>query len=67
MLNVREDGILFMLVDDDGNSVDRGDILVDFCGDISVLVSAECPRHSGSKGRVNNYHPNIYNLKWKEL
>jgi len=67
MMNVREDGILFMLVDADGNPVDRGDDLTDFRGNPSVLDSAECPRHSGSTGRVNNYYPSVYNLKWKEM
>ena len=66
MMNVREDGTLFMLVDAVGNPVDRGDAIADFRGDTSVLVSAECPRHSGSTGRVNNHFPSVYNLKWKE-
>lgn len=66
-MNVREDGILFMLVDADGNPVDRGDTLVDFWGDTSLLISAECPRHSESRGLVNSHFPSVYNLKWKEM
>ena len=67
MMNVREDGVLFMLVDAYDNTVDRGDALANFRGETSVLISAECPRHGGSTGRVNNRFPSVYNLKWKEL
>jgi len=67
MMNVREDGVLFMLVDAVGNPVDRGDAIANFRGETSVLDSAECPRHGESTGRVNNHFPSVYNLKWKEL
>ena len=36
-------------------------------GDSAVLDNAQCPRHDGSTGRVNNFFPSVFNLKWVEV
>jgi|TARA_R110002073_G_C9160093_1_gene554389 hypothetical protein len=67
MTSVDCDGRLWMLVDSDGNPVSRGDNITDNRGEVSVLDSAEMPRHSASTGRVNNYFPSVFSLEWKEV
>ncbi len=67
MTSVDCNGRLWMLVDSDGNPVSRGDTITDFRGEVSVLNSAEMPRHSASTGKVNNFYPSVFSLEWKVM
>ena len=51
-------------VNGDGNPVSKGDAITDFRGDACTLDSAEIPRHAASTGRVNNFFPSVFGLKW---
>ena len=51
-------------MDENHEPVSIGQDLVDFRGDCAVLTDAECPRHEASTGRVNNFFPSVFNLKW---
>ena len=67
MTNIDCDGKMWMLVDTDGFSVSRGDSITSFRGEVSVVDSAECPRHTASTGRVNNYFPSVFSLEWRRV
>jgi len=58
--------VKWRLVDENHEPVSIGQDLVDFRGDCAVLTDAECPRHEASTGRVNNFFPSVFNLKWVE-
>lgn len=64
MTSVDGNGRLWMLVDSDGNPVSKGDAITDFRGEVCTLDSAEIPRHAASTGRVNNFFPSVFDLKW---
>jgi hypothetical protein len=57
-------GVTWRLVDENLEAVSIGQGLVDFRGDSAVLTDAQCPRHDGSTGRVNNFFPSVFDLKW---
>ena len=60
-------GVTWRLVDENHGPVSVGQDLVDFRGDSAVLDNAQCPRHDGSTGRVNNFFPSVFDLKWVEV
>jgi succinyl-CoA synthetase beta subunit len=64
MTAIDSDGKMWMLVDGDGNPVSKGDAITDFRGEACTLDSAEIPRHAASTGRVNNFFPSVFGLKW---
>ena len=64
MTGIDADGRMWMLVDSDGNPMSKGDAITDFRGDACTLDSAEIPRHSASTGRVNNFFPSVFSLRW---
>ncbi len=64
MTGIDADGRMWMLVDSDGNPMSKGDAITCFRGEASVIESAEIPRHSASTGRVNNFFPSVFSLRW---
>ena len=64
-------GVTWRLVDENHEPVSIGQDLVDFRGDSAVLTDAQCPRlfilYDGSAGRVNNFFPSVFNLKWVKV
>lgn len=60
-------GVKWQLVDKNREPVYDGDHIVDFRGNASVITSAEPPRHAASTGRVNNFFPSVFDLKWVEV
>ena len=64
MTGIDADGRMWMLVDGDGDFMSKGDAITDFRGDSCTLDSAEIPRHAASTGRVNNFFPSVFGLKW---
>jgi succinyl-CoA synthetase beta subunit len=64
MTGIDADGKMWILVDGDGNFMSKGDAITSFRGETDVLESAEIPRHAASTGRVNNFFPSVFNLKW---
>jgi hypothetical protein len=60
-------GVKWRLVDENHEPVYGGDRIVDFRGNASVITSAEPPRHAASTGRVNNFFPSVFDLKWVEV
>jgi len=64
MTGIDADGKMWILVDSDGNFMSEGDAITNFRGEASVIESAEIPRHAASTGRVNNFFPSVFSLKW---
>jgi hypothetical protein len=60
-------GVTWQLVNEKHEPVYGGDRIVDFRGNASVITSAEPPRHAASTGRVNNFFPSVFDLKWVEV
>lgn len=60
------------LVDKDGRTVNVGDDVVDFRGNMARVTGWDSPRHAGSTGRVcvreddggeREYFPSVYGLR----
>lgn len=64
MTGIDADGKMWVLVDSDGNFMSKGDAITNFRGETGVIESAEIPRHSASTGRVNNFFPSVFSLRW---
>ena len=64
MTGIDANGKMWMLVDGDGNFMSKGDAITDFRGEAGVIESAEIPRHAASTGRVNNFFPSVFSLRW---
>lgn len=69
-----------LLLDKDGESVRKGEVIADFRGDMAVVVGGRPPHKPGSSGFVHarymtdeglsgecEYYATVYGLKWKEL
>jgi len=68
MIEENFNGATFRLVtENDMQPVSLNDPIENFRGEPDVLKNATCPRHGGSTGRVNNYYPSVYGLKWVEV
>ena len=68
MIEENFNGATFRLVtENDMQPVSLNDPIENFRGEPDVLRNAVCPRHGGSTGRVNNYYPSVYGLKWVEV
>jgi hypothetical protein len=55
-----------------GEPVNKGDEILDFRGNESVLRGGQPPQHPGSTGRVtdtegNHVYPSVYSLKWVRM
>jgi hypothetical protein len=64
MTGIDADGKMWILVDSDGNFMSKGDAITSFRGETGVIESAEIPRHPASTGRVNNFFPSVFSLRW---
>lgn len=64
------------LINQQGHTVNVGDIVHDFRGKAAIVTGWQAPRHSGSTGRVNikemderglsaSYYPGVYDLAWE--
>ena len=65
MIRKDRNGLIWMLMDSDGNPMSRGDTITNFNGNVSKLDTASIPRHPASTGRVNDFFPSVFNLEWK--
>ena len=64
MTGIDAEGKMWILVDSDGNFMSKGDAITSFRGEAGVIESAEIPRHAASTGRVNNFFPSVFSLRW---
>ena len=67
MKKIDSEGRIWLLTDRQGVPVEIGEKITCFRGEVSVLDSAEVPRHAGSTGRVNNFFPSVFNLEWRKI
>lgn len=67
MKSVGYDGIVFELVDKNGEPVNTGDTITTFRGETAILESARAPHKPSSVGHVNNFYASVYGLKWIEV
>lgn len=75
MLKKQYDGKMMKLVDEKtGKQVNENEVVIDFRGDKSILISANPPRHSASEGKAyvkcvdsdfkGEYYVSCFGLKW---